>query len=546
MKPWIGLNAAMTQDGRRQIDGAVAILLDGKIHSLPQERLSRRKHDGGVAIALHYVLEGFGLDFGDIERFVISTSGEPTPGREAPVHLRPDGRLTLQDLGVEPDRIEWRNSHHESHAFEAIFAARNVGTLSLPALIFVADRVGQPGEHQSYYRFDGNKLELIHRDPAIAGCLNGLGETYDRITRHLGWREQIDAGKTMALAGLANSSTGPDARLFFDCRDGAILSLLPRDEEISIAILARLCPARPAPERLLDEGAALAARLQGELEAAVIAALAPLIGAIRPRILLCGGGLATNCRLLGRLSGAFPDLAVQGSLAPGDTGQGIGNLVAAYFRRFGKLPGEADPLGGFWRKGDGWDFCPQTLDRIPLRGADRHIVPILGDDADADQAANRLAKGDILATMAGVHEPGPRALGFHSLLADARDADLRHVLNAIVKEREAFRPFGAMMEKRAFDRFFGPSPSAAPFMDLALPASPEFKALYPAAIHADGSSRVQVLGRMHEGSFVARLLRVLAEQHGVEAVINTSLNPKAKPILYEAASLADFRQQNFD
>ena len=546
MKPWIGLNAAMTQDGRRQIDGAVAILLDGKIHSLPQERISRRKHDGGVASALNHALERFGLDFGDIERFVVSTSGEPTPGREAPVHLRPDGRLTLQDLGVEPDRIEWRDSHHESHAFEAIFAARNAETLRLPALIFIADRIGQPGEHQSYYRFDGDKLGLIHRDPTIAGCLNGLGETYDRITRHLGWRENIDAGKTMALAGLANSSTGPDARLFFDCRDGTILSLLSRDEEVSTAILARVCLARPSPEPLLDAGAALAARLQSELEAAVIAALAPLIDAIRPRLLLCGGGLATNCRLLGRLSRAFSNLAVQGSLAPGDTGQGIGNLVAAYFQRFGKLPGEADPLGGFWRKRDGWDFFPEMLQPIPLRGTDRHIVPILGDDADADAAAERLVRGDILATMSDIHEPGPRALGFHSLLADAREADLRHVLNTVVKGREAFRPFGAIMEKRAFERFFGLSPSAAPFMDLALPAPPEFKTLYPAAIHADGTSRVQVLGRMHEGSFVARLLRTLAERYRLDAIINTSLNPKAKPILYEVAFLTGFRQQDTD
>lgn len=543
MKPWIGLNAAMTQDGRRQIDGAVAILLDGKIHSLPQERLSRRKHDGGVAMALRYALESFGLEFGDIERFVVSTSGEPAPGCAAPVHLRPDGRLTLQDLGVEPGRIEWRNSYHESHAFEAIFAARNADTLRLPALVFVADRIGQPGEHQSCYRFDGDRLGLIHRDPTIAGCFNGLGETYDRITRHLGWREQIDAGKTMALAGLTTPSIRPDVRLFFDYRDGVIVSLLPRDEEASATVLSRLCPVQPSPDRLLDEGAALAARLQGELETAVIAALTPLIGATRPRLLLCGGGLATNCRLLGRLSGAFPNLAVQGSLAPGDTGQGIGNLVAAYFERFGELPGEADPLGGFWRKGEGWDFFAEMLLPIPLRGTDRHIVPILGDDADVDQAANRLIRGDILATMSDIHEPGPRALGFHSLLADAREADLRRVLNAVVKGREAFRPFGAIMEKRAFDRFFGPALSAAPFMDLALPASPAFKALYPAAVHADGTSRVQILGRMHENSLVARLLRVLAEQHGVDAVINTSLNPQAKPILYQAASLADFRQQ---
>ena len=529
------MNAAMTQDGRQQADGAVAVLLDGKIHSLPQERLSRLKHDGGIALALPFVLEHFGLGLDEIGQFAVSTAGEPVPGLAAPVYLRTDGRLTLQDLGVEPKRIEWQSSHHASHAFEAIFAARNAGTLVLPALVFIADRIGQPGEHQSYYGFDGKQLRLLRRDPVVGGRLHGLGETYDRVTRHLGWRENFDAGKTMALAGLASPPAKAAERLFFDALEGAIMPLLSRDEHDSTAVLTRFCPARPSAEQCLQGGAALAAQLQNELEQAVIAALSPLLDAFHARILLCGGGLATNCRLLGRLACAFSGLAVQGSLAPGDSGQGIGNLVSAYFQAQGRLPGEADPLGGFWLKRGIWaDSVPSPF-RVP--GTYRHILPIVDGSADIPKAASRLAQGDILAVMANAHEPGPRALGFHSLLADARDADMPRVLNRLVKGREDFRPFGAVMDRQAFTRWFGAQASAAPFMDLALPAPSAFKAFYPAAVHVDGSSRIQVLGRMHAGRFIAQLLDTLAQQHGLDVIINTSLNPKSQPIVYDAASL---------
>ena len=539
MKPWIGFNAAMTQDGRRQIDGAVAILLDGKIHSLAQERLTRRKHDGGVMEALRHILDRCGLRLDDVGRFVVSTAGEPVPEFGSPVYLRPDGRLSLQDLGVDDNRIHWRRSHHESHAYEAIFAARNIGTLVLPALVFVADRVGQTGEHQSYFLFDGNTLKLLGRDPVRVGNLRGLGETYDRVTRHLGWRENLDAGKTMALAGLACGIVPiPHGRpMFFSYQAGSIVSLLPHDEASCQTLLSEYCPYSPVPALRLDSGAVLTSRLQAEMELAVYSALSVWINATHPRILLCGGGLATNCRLLGHLASRFAKITVQGSIAPGDTGQGIGNLVAAYFDEAGSLPGETDPFGGFWPLPKRpWE---ESMQAFQIKGTHRYVLPIICPEMDVERAAQRLMNGDILAVMEDRVEPGPRALGFHSLLADARDPDMRQILNRLVKNRESFRPFGAIMTPHDFDNFFG-RPPISPFMDLALPVSPLFKHLFPSIVHTDDSTRIQVLSSMHEGSFVARLLNHLEAEYGVGVLINTSLNSAQEPIIHDAEALKLF------
>ena len=45
---------------------------------------------------------------------------------------------------------------------------------------------------------------------------------------------------------------------------------------------------------------------------------------------------------------------------------------------------------------------------------------------------------------------GPRALGNRSILADPRRAEMRDILNAKVKKREAFRPFApaVLVERR--------------------------------------------------------------------------------------------------
>ena len=69
-----------------------------------------------------------------------------------------------------------------------------------------------------------------------------------------------------------------------------------------------------------------------------------------------------------------------------------------------------------------------------------------GREADLLEAAvDRLAEGKILGWFQGRLEFGPRALGARSIIADPRHPEMRDKINALVKKREAFRPFAPVV-----------------------------------------------------------------------------------------------------
>jgi len=136
----------------------------------------------------------------------------------------------------------------------------------------------------------------------------------------------------------------------------------------------------------------------------------------------------------------------------------------------------------------------------------------------------------------GRSEFGPRALGNRSLLADPRGSDIRDRVNAI-KQRQQFRPFApAILEEYAHDYFEG---CTGPYMQFT--ARCRFPELYPAIIHADGTSRVQTVSSKDTTGFRKLLERWYAET-GCPMLLNTSLNIKGKPIVNTDEDAAEFEQ----
>ena len=75
------------------------------------------------------------------------------------------------------------------------------------------------------------------------------------------------------------------------------------------------------------------------------------------------------------------------------------------------------------------------------------------------RVAQDLADGKIVGWFQGRFEMGPRALGNRSILADPRRAEMRDILNAKVKKREAFRPFAPGGAGRAGGRVLRDRPA---------------------------------------------------------------------------------------
>ena len=144
------------------------------------------------------------------------------------------------------------------------------------------------------------------------------------------------------------------------------------------------------------------------------------------------------------------------------------------------------------------------------------------------RVARDLADGRIVGWFQGRFEMGPRALGNRSILADPRRPDMRDVLNAKVKQREPFRPFApAVLVERASEFFEIDQPD--PFMTLAPRVRPESRDRIPAAVHVDGTARIQTVERSSNPRYYG-LIEAFGRLTGVPILLNTSFN-RSEPIV---------------
>lgn len=207
------------------------------------------------------------------------------------------------------------------------------------------------------------------------------------------------------------------------------------------------------------------------------------------------GGCALNVQLNERIFSeeVFADVFIPP--APGDDGQAIGALV---HQTHAKCPSPF--LGRTW--GD--------AEEMPSR------------------AIEDLVNGKIVFWFDGRSEVGPRALGHRSILAPATSVACRRKLNEQVKGREWYRPVAPIVPAEcASDWFELAKPS--PWMARAVKATQRTIDRAPAAVHVDGTSRVQTLTE-GDNPILHRLLTEYGEATGIPILLNTSMNRPGEPI----------------
>jgi carbamoyltransferase len=147
------------------------------------------------------------------------------------------------------------------------------------------------------------------------------------------------------------------------------------------------------------------------------------------------------------------------------------------------------------------------------------------------EAARLIAAGRVIAWYRGRMEFGPRALGHRSILAEPGHPEMRDRINAMVKMREAFRPFAPAVTLEEVDRWFDLAPQTAlPYMIMIVNVREAHRAQLPAITHVDGSARVQTVSAADNSEFHT-LLRAVGKTTGREMVLNTSFNVKGQPIV---------------
>jgi carbamoyltransferase len=296
----------------------------------------------------------------------------------------------------------------------------------------------------------------------------------------------------------------------------------------------RLIPARCPDSELTDVHRDVAAALQARLDQTLLHLCTHFASVTGQRRVALAGGVALNCTANGGLlrSGAFDEIYVQP--AAGDDGSALGAALQCAAEA-GEVRNERMPvpfLGPAANKAAGAAAIAERNDRV-------YAVHFESLEEACAEAARLIAAGRVLGWHRGRMEFGPRALGARSILADPGHPEMRDRINAMVKMREAFRPFAPAVTVEQVHRWFDVREGTTlPYMIMTVGVRPEYRDQLPAITHVDGSARVQTVACSDNGAFHT-LLRAVGRETGREMVLNTSFNVKGQPVVNTPAEAID-------
>lgn len=206
------------------------------------------------------------------------------------------------------------------------------------------------------------------------------------------------------------------------------------------------------------------------------------------------GGVALNCvanRLLGNY---FDNIWIMPN--PGDAGSSLGAAALVYGKKLN------------WQ------------------------TAFLGFEIEGSYPVNSLLdvllKDKIVGVASGRAEFGPRALGNRSLLADPRGSEIKDLVNHI-KKRQKFRPFAPVILEELADQYFIMPNKWTNSRYMQVVAECRRPDLFPAIVHADGTSRIQTVP--NDSSGIRQLLEKWYLWTGCPMLLNTSLNVRGEPMI---------------
>lgn len=585
----LGLNPGF--GGFNYHDPAAVLVLDGRVvAAAEEERFLRVKGAPGVfpGRAVRFCLDAAGIDLGQLDVIAVGYSParwrdrlalelaraqlrsgalalaeQGRAGRSAPADVVVDAMTALTaevaeilqratvwrddrgaatqligQLGIEAAQVPIRFvEHHLAHAASA-FCPAGLDE----ATVVVVDGVGEVTAASVWHAYADDGIRLA-REILLP---NSLGYLYAAVTEYLGFRAWDGEGKTMALApyGIRDpavvealesvATLGPAGYDVGDFVFGHLGSGLSLDLVRVVAALARVfgVPPRRPHQPITDRHRAIARAIQDYLEQAVLDLVDRAVHDTGSRDVCVAGGVFLNCKLnmVIRESGLVRHFYVQPVAK--DSGLALGAAWHASSPEHGLLRADLPTLA-----------LGVTVPKERTKEALTTWGLPVDEPADlAEAVAELLCAGQIVFWFAGPAEFGPRALGRRSILADPRDSQMRARVNATVKSREDWRPFGPsilaehaaeVLEAHGLGR-------SAPFMIEAYRVRPAWRPKIPAVVHsADGTTRPHIVDRDTDPLYYDVIQRFY-QRTGCPMILNTSLNDRSEPIANELRDAVGF------
>jgi carbamoyltransferase len=529
-------------------DSAAALVQDGVlIAAAEEERFSRIKHDHGFPmLAIEFCLKRAGIKAEDLdyvvfyekpfvkfERILVSTfSTFPRSWkvfRESMLTWLTDKlwikALLKEKLKLNPKKIVFAD-HHMSHAAAAYFCS------PFPeAAVLTVDGAGE-WSTSTMGHAKGNHI-AIKKEMRFP---HSIGLLYSAFTAFCGFEVNEGEYKLMGMAPYGKPKyvdkikevikIGDDGSLWHDM--SYFSYHYSPDSTLSPKFIEKFGPPRD-PKRAdvhLDEYYAdMAASIQAVTEEILIKMANHLHKETGSKYLCMAGGVALNCVANTKILNQTPFEQIYVHPAAGDDGGAVGAAMWCWNQMLGNTK-RFVMEHAYW----GSDYtdaeCEQHLKKI---GAKYEVIE--NRDKALDRTVDYLMKGSVCGWYNGRFEWGPRALGNRSIIGDPRRAEMKDIINAKIKFREAFRPFApsVLMEKASeyFDLPNAEKHYPARFMLYVCDVKSK---QMPAITHVDNSGRLQGVVKEYNPDYYG-LIKKFGEASGVDCIVNTSFNLKGEPIV---------------
>jgi carbamoyltransferase len=520
-------------------DSACSLLQDGVLVAAAQEeRFSRVKNDKSFPTsAFAYCLQEGGITIADVVCIAYYEDPCLKLGRQNWMSFMPNlpgerresilDRLSatppqqmIRDVWGYEGRVEIFD-HHLSHAASSYFFSG-----FKESAILTVDGVGDWAT-TTYGCGKGPHIERFEQ----VDFPDSLGFFYSAITGYLGFEVNEGEYKVMGLAPYGEPEYVDQIRKLVEVTSEGQYRLnmkyfgfLTEDCMYTQELIALLGqPPRDPESELTQFHMDVARSAQVVLEEIMLEKTRYLHEKYPSENLCMAGGVSLNVVANGRClrEGPFKRLFVQP--AAGDAGGSVGAAAMAHAKVTGEPPavkslkhvylGPANSVSEAYKL-----LMASSAKFLDFRGREEELIKFTVD---------RLIEGKVIGWSQGRMEFGPRALGARSILADPRSPDMRDRINALVKMREAFRPFApAVLESEAQNHF--DLDHSSPFMLETCDVISDID--LPAITHIDGSARVQTVTAETNPRFAA-LLEEFHRRTGCPIILNTSFNVRGEPIV---------------
>ena len=542
---------------------SAAALVEGNeiIAAAEEERFSRIKHDKSFPIkSILFCLEyaNISIDqinsvvfydnsFKTLERFQLTNSKLSLPKYYKASKKIINKRFFISDLFKKYFNLNIKTKiyfldHHLSHAASAFYPS----TFN-DAAILTIDAVGEWATTTIGYG-SKNKIKLLKS----IEFPNSVGLLYSSFTNYCGFKVNSGEYKLMGLApyGQPEYYEILKSKIVNIFEDGSIkLNMKYFNFNFGERIFSKLLidelgfPPRLEEQDISQQYCDLASSIQKIIEDIVIKLAYHAKKITNSSNLVMAGGVALNCVANGNLyfKKIFKNIWIQP--ASGDAGGALGAALYVSFNKFNNIRVPNLEIQKSSLLGPSYDNqkCIKDLEKYNC------VYKTVNEKQVSKYLASKLMEGKIIGFFNGRMEFGPRALGSRSILADPRIKKAQTFINKKIKYRESFRPFAAMLLREDANKFYDFDEDTSYMLFVS-----KLKSIYrinqtksssnlienlqlersefPAVIHADYSTRLQIL-KEEDNRILFEALKIFKKVTGIGIFINTSFNIRGEPIV---------------